>query len=172
MRRSFFICILIFALFIVSACSKKQEESLVLEGHGKQWKANVDTELQLINGKNMFNITYTYLGSLEEINQAQSIVFAQGTSSGTQAVTVYDSKYKEELVENGTYQEEYEDVYGTLIEDLRNRKNTEFTISYYFQEDKANNTFEAMKDDKMNIQIQWKTSNQEYKDVIDMLGSR
>jgi hypothetical protein len=111
-----------------SACSNEQKESFVFEGHGRYWKASINPEVQVINGIKKFTITFQYLGSIQEMNAIHKIVFAQGTSLGTEVVNVYDPIYKQQLMDKEEYKEEYEKTYGIIVENLTSRESTEIRL--------------------------------------------
>lgn len=171
MRRFFLILLQILSLTFASACSNGPEEISSFEGIGQHWKASIDSKLHEKNGKKKFIITYQYLGTIEEIHTFKKIVFAQGTSLGTEVVNVYDPKYKEELLNMGQYQEENEEKYGIIIEDLNQRKSTDFQIDYYFIDDGETDTFEAIKMDRLNVQVIWETGGTVQKDTIEIRGT-
>ncbi|MGZ9583717.1 hypothetical protein [Paenibacillus marinisediminis] len=160
--------ILILSFSFIVGCSKEQEVSNSYEASGQYWKAYVSPEVQQINGMNKFIITYQYLGSLDDINKAQKIVFAQGTLLGTQVINVFDREYKEELMRDGQYSQEYEETYGVIIDDLKHKKTTEFNIEYALLRDQGMNTFEAINKDGMNIQVQWEMVNEKFEDEINI----
>lgn len=168
MRRFISILLLILSLTFASACSNGSDEASSFEGIGQHWKASIDSKLYEKNGKKKFVITYQYLGAIEDIHTLKRIVFAQGTILGTEVVNVYDPEYKEELLNKGQYQEENEETYGIVIEDLHQRKSTEFPIEYFFLDDGETNIFEAIKLDRMNIQIIWETGGTVQKDKIEI----
>ncbi|MCR2802800.1 hypothetical protein [Paenibacillus soyae] len=151
----------ILSLFFLSACSMEQDKPKSYEAKGQYWQAHINPEVELINGKRKFTITFHYLGSIVDINQTKKIVFAQGTRLGTEVVNVFDSTHKEESIKA-------EELYGIITEDLQNKKTTEFKVDYYFMEDADTDTFEAIEEDRMNIQILWERNNSEFNDVINI----
>jgi len=70
---------------------------------------------------------------------------------------------------NGDYEEANEERYGIKVENIKDRSSNEFTIEYYMLEsDNGSTVFDAMEEDRMNIQIQWESSGNNYKEELNI----
>jgi len=164
-------------LFVVTAligfligCShtseNKPSDVTVFQGEGEKWEVSIPNEVISKNGRKYFTSTFRYKGNPEELKEVERITFALGTALGTQTINVYDPSYKEKLVKTGGYQEEYEDRYGIIIEDIVNRKTNVFKLEYAFQEaESGHDTLDSIKD-KVLIIVRWEDGENQFQDRI------
>ncbi|SFS76520.1 hypothetical protein SAMN05428962_2724 [Paenibacillus sp. BC26] len=140
---------------------------MIFQSEGKQWKATIHNNVIEHDGKHYFNIIYQYKGDLEDLHEVERISFAHGTALGTQIINIYDPSYKAKLINNGEYQEEYEDQYGIIIDEIKMRKTNEFTVEYTMMEaDNDYTTLDAIEKDRISIIINWETQDKKYEDDI------
>ena len=120
------------------------------------------------NGEKFFNIVYTYKGDLEDLQEVDRISFAHGTLLGSQVINLYDPSYKEKLINKGNFQEEYEEQYGIIVDEIKQRTTNEFVMEYALMES-VNEDFtslDAILKDGGQIIINWETSENKYEDKI------
>ncbi|SFT05999.1 hypothetical protein [Paenibacillus sp. BC26] len=165
------ICLYVSMLFILSACSGGEqpiEDRIIFQSEGEQWKAIIQNNVIEHDGKHYFNIIYQYKGNLEDLHEVERISFAQGTALGTQIINIYDPSYKAKLINNGGYQEEYEERYGIIIDEIKKRNTNEFTVEYAMVEaDNDYTTLDAIEKDRILIIINWETQGKKYEDKIN-----
>jgi len=162
--------LIIFLMLGLLGCSSDQpNKQTTLEASGDYWTAIVNDTVVEENGKSYFHIRFIYMGEKSDLKDIDRITFAQGTTLGTQLVNVYDPSYKEQLILNGDYEEANEERYGIKVENIKDRSSNEFTIEYYMLEsDNGSTVFDAMEEDRMNIQIQWESSGNNYKEELNI----
>ncbi|MHA7966970.1 hypothetical protein ACX93W_22915 [Paenibacillus sp. CAU 1782] len=164
--RRLYLTIILFAL--LTACSNQAEvQTIIFEAEGERWGAEIENKIIQHNGKSFFPIRYQYKGDAEDLGEVERITFALGTALGTQVVNVYDPSYREKLINDGAYQEEDEEQFGIIIEDIQNNKNTMFEINYNLitvEEDYT--TIDAVQKEGVYILINWETENGKFEDQI------
>lgn len=158
------------SLILLTGCSHTSETEdaggMVFQGEGEKWEVSIPNEVFLKNGQKYLLSNFRYKGDLEELKEVESISFALGTELGTQVINVYDPIYKEKIMETGGYQEEYEDQYGIIIDDIKNRKTDVFKLEFVFEEESGYNTFDSIKKNGVLIMIQWEDRENKFKDRI------
>ncbi|MDQ6420582.1 hypothetical protein RB620_14220 [Paenibacillus sp. LHD-117] len=144
MKRS--IGMIMIMLSLLCACSneaepERRERRTIFESEGEYWKAVVDNTVLERNGKRYFQIRYAYLGDPNDLDHVKKIVFAQGTSLGTQVVTEF--------------------------EPAKGKESGEFLIEYdLIQDGEGYSALDAIEKDRLNIQIEWETSERAFEDEI------
>ncbi|SFS73229.1 hypothetical protein [Paenibacillus sp. BC26] len=162
-------CLYVFFLFILSACSGGEpiKDSIIFESEGEQWKATIQNNVIEHGGRHYFNIIYQYKGDLEDLRKVERISFAQGTALGTEIMNIYDPSYKAKLIKKGGYQEESEEQYGIIIDEIKKRNSNKFTIKYALMEAENDyTTLDAIEKDRISIIINWETKEKKYDDKI------
>ncbi|MGO4106433.1 hypothetical protein [Paenibacillus sp. YAF4_2] len=169
MKKILFVYTIVTFLFLV-ACSQEEynnSSSIIFNSESGQWKATIQNDEIMRDGKRYFNIIYQYKGDLKDLDEVQRITFAQGTEFGTQVINVYDPSYKEKLMAVGNYQEEYEDQYGIIIDHIQKRESKDFIIEYGLMEaEKGYTTLSSIKKNGILIIIKWQTQGEEYEDHL------
>ncbi|MGM0884968.1 MAG: hypothetical protein ACQEXQ_28485 [Bacillota bacterium] len=162
--------IVIFLLILLSACSNGESNSdnlnnIIFQSEGEQWEATILNDVVERDGKSYFNIIYQFKGDMEDLRGVERISFAQGTALGTQVKNIYDPTYKEILVNEGEYQEEYEEQYGIIIDEIKKRNTNVFIIEYDLLEaDNRYITLDAIEKDRISIVINWETKDSKHED--------
>lgn len=165
-----------FLFFFLSACSPSgindgPSNSIIFQSEGNRWEAIIENDVIERNGKKYFKILYRYKGDVEDLRDVERITFAQGTALGTQVRNLYDPTYQQKLANQGGYQEEYEEQYGIIIDEIKNRHSKDFMIEYDLLEaDLEYTTFDEVLKDGIMIIIHWETRDYEYKDRITGSG--
>jgi hypothetical protein len=167
------IYVIVISLFILlSACSNGESNddnlnNIIFQSEGEQWEATILNDVIERDGKSYFNIIYRYKGDIEDLRGVERISFAQGTALGTQVKNLYDPTYKEKLVSEGEYQEEYEEQYGIIIDEIKKRNTNDFIIEYNLMEvDNEYTTLDAIEKDRILIIINWETKDSKDEDKI------
>lgn len=169
-KTSLFVVMILSGLLI--GCSQtsenKHSEVMVFQGEGEKWEVSIPNEVILKNGQKYFPSLFRFKGDLEELKKVETISFALGTEQATQIINVYDPSYKEKLMKTDGYQEEYEDQYGIIVDEIKNRKTDVFKLEYVFfeEEESGFDTFDSIKENGIMIIIQWEDGENKFKDQI------
>ncbi|MFF2482329.1 hypothetical protein [Paenibacillus sp. NPDC058071] len=161
--------ILLAVLLWTTGCSKADKEIDSYAGRGQHWDAYVEKSTLERNGERLFHIRYEYKGSEEELRSISHIVFAQGTSLDSQAVTVFDNAGKAERAIDGNNEEEELNEFGVMLVDFKHKTDPIFNVPYKFNhKDKGLDTFKAIESDRLNVQIVWEDDRGQYKESFDI----
>lgn len=171
LKKILFVCTII-TFLILLACSKEEDNrnsgDIIFNSEGSQWKATIQNDEIKRTGKKYFRIIYQYKGDLKDLDEVERITFAQGTEMGTQVISVYDPSYKEKLMTAGSYQEEFEEQYGIIIDHIQKRETKDFIIEYGLMEaEKGYTTLSSIKKNGILIIIKWETQGEEHEDRIE-----
>jgi hypothetical protein len=159
------------SISLLIGCSHTSEkqipEGMVFQGEGEKWEVSIPNEVILRNGRNYFPTIFRYKGDPEELQEVEHIAFALGTARNTQIINVFDPSYKAKRMKTGEYREEYEDRYGIIVDEIKNRKTNVFRLEYVFEEEESGyDTLDSIKENGVMIIIQWKDRETEFKDRI------
>ncbi|MBD2846074.1 hypothetical protein IDH44_12790 [Paenibacillus sp. IB182496] len=153
-------------LVLVAGCAEETRTDTIFQAAGESWEATVYGAVVAEDKLDYFSIEYTYLGEPDDLERFDRIVFAQGTSLGTQVVNLYDPTYKKRRIEEGRYDVANEDENGILVEDIRNKELPTFVIDYRLQESGEMNTLDYIEMGDVSLQLVWEAEGERYEDTI------
>ncbi|MFS0724214.1 hypothetical protein [Paenibacillus sp. 1P07SE] len=139
---------------------------------GKLWTAEISDEIKEQGGRRHFTIHYTYKGELERLQQIDRIVFGQGTSLGSQVITLYDEEHRQSKIEEGLIQEsDPSEQLAVLVESLGDRESKTFAIDYeLFVADNGDTNLDYALTDGTLLIIEWEADGAEFEENLSSIG--